>query len=287
VIQEASVVPVFPEDFPGLLPLLRVLDPQRSADSWRPIFEYRWRRAEEPVGYGLKEGERFVGYLGMIRSEMKIDGRVERFCNISSWIVLDEAQGAGAFLAMTLRRLNDTTITSFTSNERARKILLRLGFRQLDGSRAVLKPRVRSLRKNWNRGEGVLLDPSEFEFRLEPAHRRILEDHRSYARHVFFEEEGAYCYAVFTLRRRWGFRAVRFHYISNPQRFAVRWPEIQAALLRRQGAVFGETEVRLLMGIQPPSGSRIEPGAPRLYISDRLRPDQVPELYSELILLSI
>ena len=53
----------------------------------RKIFEYQWERYESHCGLILKDGSRTVGFLGMIFSRRRINGKIEKFCNLTSWYV--------------------------------------------------------------------------------------------------------------------------------------------------------------------------------------------------------
>ncbi|TVP43558.1 MAG: GNAT family N-acetyltransferase [Gemmatimonadales bacterium] len=282
-----SVAPAFPEDFPAVLPLLRRLDPRREPEAWRPVFDYGWRRPDEPVGYILRDGGKVLGFIGTILSEMDVNGRPERFCNIGSWIVLDEARGAGALLVMQLQRLGDTTITSLTSNVQSARVLLRLGFREFDTAWTVLRPTRRMFVPGSGVGNAVLGDPERIRPHLGEADRRILDDHLPYAHHLLATGSTGQCFAVYTLRTRWRLPTARFHYLSDHVQFPELWPGIQRHLMHRHGSVLGEAESRLLAGIRVPGSMTKAMAGPRLFKSRRLRPEEVRELYSEVILLGL
>ena len=77
------------------------------------------------------------------------------------------------------------------------------------------------------------------------------------------------------------------HFISNPAMLARGWPAVWRALWRRHRAVFGECDSRLLRGVEVPGSQRRRLSIPRLFRSDRLRPEDIPNLYSEMILLNL
>jgi hypothetical protein len=278
---------VFPDDFDRVYPLLRQLAPHRPAAGWRPIFDYPWRRPESPVGYAIHDGRDVVGFVGLILSEMTINGRVERFGNITTWVVRDSHRGLGALLVLPLCRLSDVTITNLTSNDLAASVFSRLGFEVLDRWWTILPPRIGLLAPRATSDCEILTDPVEIAPRLAAAEAGILQDHVAYAHHLLAVTSIGDCYAVYTIRSRWRMRAARFHYVSNPTTFGRSWRSIQKRLLRRHGALLGEADSRLLAGVSIP-GSFLRPmPSPRLYRSSRLRPEQVPDLYGEVILLNV
>jgi hypothetical protein len=280
------VTPVFPADFRDVADLLRGLEPGNRPRDWRQIFDYGWRRPDEPVGYVVREGERVAGFIGMILSEITVDGRPERLCNITSWITREDASGAGALLLLQIRGLRDTTITSLSSNAQAARVLGRLGFRVLETAQVILTPTARMAIQRGNRPR-VLGDPGEIRPLLGEADARILDDHAPYTRHLLAVDDRASCYAVYTVRPRKGMRTARFHYLSDRHAFGRAWPSIHRWLLARHGVAFGELDARLIAGVSVPGSVRKELGLPRLFRSETLRPDQIPELYSEIILLGI
>lgn len=283
---DGAVTPVFPADYGEVAGLLRGLEPGGRPRDWRRIFDYGWRRPDEPVGYVVREGDGVAGFIGMILSEITVDGRPERFCNITSWITRDDASGAGALLLLQIRNLRGATITSLSSNAQAARVLGRLGFRVLETAQVILAPTVRIAIPRANRPR-VLGDPTEIRPLLGEADARILDDHAPYTRHLLAVDDGASCYAVYTVRPRKGMRTARFHYVSDRYAFGRAWPSIHRWLLAHHGVAFGEMDARLIAGVTVPGSVRKELRLPRLYRSETLRPDQIPELYSEIILLGI
>ena len=55
-----------------------------SETKWRRIFDYRWERDKDYCGLTLKVADRTVGFIGLIFSRRRINGRVEKFCNLTS-----------------------------------------------------------------------------------------------------------------------------------------------------------------------------------------------------------
>lgn len=281
--ESSRVEPAFPGDFDEVFGLLKQLDPHRPAAEWRRIFDYRWRRPDEPVGYLLRNGNEVVGYVGMILSEMTVDGRLERFCNVTSWVTRPEHRGEGALLVLQLNRLKGYTITNLTSNPATLPVFRRLGFEPLETVWTVLRPTPAVM---WRRSRcRVRTDPAEIRPLLEATHQRILDDHLALTHHLLVSTDRALCYAVYTIRQRWRLRAVRLHYISNPELLAEHWPAVHRRLFLSHGAPLAEADSRLLSATRIPGAVRKEMSLPRLFRSPHLRPEQVTDLYSEMILL--
>lgn len=280
---EAVSPDAFDEIYP---PLLRVLDPHRPREEWRRIFSYAWRPAADPVGWVLRDGGRPVGFLGAIFSERPVAGVPRRFCNISSWIALESHRAEASLLVMPLRRLRGCTVTNLTPTPAVHRTFTALGFSVLDAEWTVLRPAGHFLRPSG--GCEVLTDPEAIAPRLDDADRRILADHRPFTHALLAEDARGRCLVLYTLGRRRRLRSARMHYLGDAAVFRRCWPAIHRRLLGRHGAALAECDSRLLPG-PPMAGSYRTPivPAPRMYRSAELQPAEIPNIYSELVLLNL
>lgn len=282
-----KVRPVFPADFEAVLPLLQRLDPTRRAPRWRPLFEFRWRKPEDPVGYAAFVADTAVGFVGLISSEREIDGRMERFCNISSWITDDSFRGVGALLVLPLLRLRDETITSMTSNPAASRVLERLGLVTLDDRWTVLRPSWRSVLAPADSRVRIVTDPAAIARVVSPADARIVEDHRDLGLQLLAQTDDGYCLLIYSTRVRWRLRAAHLHYVSDLAVFRRALPRIQRSLMLRHAALLLEADARLLPADQFDHATTKRILGSRLFRSARLRPEQIPSIYTELLLLDL
>ena len=270
--------------------LLRDLDPDRPKEEWRRIFEPGWPSPEEHVGYGLFAGNQMVGFAGLLFAEMDIAGRPERLCNFSSWVAKEEYRRDSISLLLPLRSLGDYTVTNMSATPQVQEIFRRLGFAVLDEYTTVVRPSLRFGR--W--GEGgrfeVRFESKEIERALGGGLGKIHADHARYGGHMVVESDEGISYCMYTLRRRRRLRTALFHYISNPDLFVRGIRAVRARLLRRHRAVLVEWDSRLLVGREIPGSFRIHRSQlppPRLFKSESLGKEAVPNLYSELILLNL
>ncbi|MGD2068629.1 MAG: hypothetical protein PVI57_08165 [Gemmatimonadota bacterium] len=267
--------------------LLTLLDPSRPREEWRRIFECSWSQDQEHVGRALYDGDEPVAFLGLLFHERVVDGRLRRFCNISSWIAKPEYRKEATLLALGLRRLGDHTITNLSPNEVAFAVFERLGFEVLERDSTILSPyRILGLSHWWSgtRVSNPLVRRAEV---LDDGERRILEDHRDFAHHALAEHPGGHCHVVYTMGRRRRQRSIRIHHFSSRESFVRSLPGLQLHWLRRHGATLAECDSRLLEG-SGLTGTRNEPRTnPRLYRSAGLDPGQIDNLYSEVVLLNL
>jgi hypothetical protein len=263
--------------------LLRDLDPEIPPERWRRIFDCDWARSEEHRGYALVDQGVPVGFVGLIFADIRMNGTLERFCNVTTWTVRETHRAKALSLVMPIRKLKGYTITNFTATPRVHQIFSGLGFRDLDTHTTVLHP-LPSLRFGSARAR-ISFDPEEIRRDLADAERRILDAHRSYAEHLLVTAGDETCYVVYTVGRRRKLRTARIHYLSDQAVFADNIRSIQTRLLLHAGTYFTEFDSRLLKRRIPFSQS-IPMAVPRLYKSDTLEPSQISNLFSEVVLLN-
>jgi len=277
---------VGPEAFEDIYPLLAGLPTRAmSKADWRwLLFEYPWA-ASPPRGWALYADGKAVGFIGAVFSARPLLGRVEKFCNSSSWIVLDEYRYASALLLKPILALKDHTVLSLSLSPAAYKVSFALGLRPLESEQLVLPPiprpgeAIRALRGSFT------LAPEEIRAELTGAERTMHEDMCSspVARHVLLRRGDRQCYLVATPCRKWGFPYADVHYVGSREFFWEHRIMAQAALVLAMG-IAGLTvaiDRRFLLGRPPPLARRMK--VMRLYrpAHDDITPMMIDGLYSE------
>jgi hypothetical protein len=284
----AEILKVYPDMFGAVYPhLLRALDPTRPEAEWRPLFRPGWQSPEEHVGYALSDGGRLVGFVGLLFSEVWLEGRAEKLCNVTSWIVEERYRGEGVTLLLPVRKASGYTVTNMSGEPHVREIFQRLGFDTLEESTAIMRPPLSPRGYRIPKGLRILTDPADFPHVLAEIDLRIYADHAPYARHLVAVSGEGSCYGVFSVRRRRRLRTALFHHLSDPATFVRALPSIRRHLFRRYGVVLAECDARLLAGVEVPAGFQIKREFPRLFRSSTLNAASVPNLYSEVILLNL
>ena len=263
--------------------LLRDLNPRISRDQWRRIFDYGWDRCQDYVGHALVDGGVPVGFVGLIFANVPIAGRLERFCNVTSWTVRESHRARALSLVMPLLKLRDHTITNLTAIPQVHTIFAQLGFGDLETHTTVLSampPLTSSCR-----GVTIITDPNEIAPHLGADERHILEAHRGYTKHLLIRARDRNCYVVYTRGRRRKLPSAKVHYLGDEAVFAENVRTLQMHLLLRQGLYLIEFDSRLLT--RPIPFSRAIPlPVPRQYRSATLKPREVTNLFSEVVLLN-
>ena len=86
-----SLEPIRDEDLGEFCAFLNEhLNPTILATNWADAFRQRWGVTKPNNGFLMRDKNgRIVGGIGAIYAERTIRGRPERFCNITSWCVLE------------------------------------------------------------------------------------------------------------------------------------------------------------------------------------------------------
>lgn len=253
-----------------------------SIDLWRQAIVPPWPETGPNRGFQLLNGERVVGVYLAYYSERQIGDATERICNLGTWAVDPDHRTAGLRLLRELLRQDGYSFTDLTPSPTVRRINSKLGFQPL-GSEAVVVPNL-----PWpplpGRGR-ISSDPATLERELSGEELRLYRDHTGAVavRHLLLSRDGERCYVV--LRRDF-FRRLpvcTLLHVSNPGLLARMSGALSRHLLLRHGAVAHVVDE----AIAPyrPRLSRRRERVRRMLRSDRVRPDQLDYLYSELACL--
>lgn len=279
---------VGPGAFEEIYPLLaRLPNRAMSKQDWRwLLFDYPWAPGPSR-GWALYVDGKAVGFVGAVFSARPLLGRVEKFCNPSSWIVLEEYRYAAALLLRPILALKDHSILSLWLSPAAHKVFSRLGLRPLESEQLVLPPIPRPGEVLRALRGAFTLAPGEIQAELAGAERAIHE-HMStspVARHVLLRRGGRQCYLVATPCRKWGVPYADVQYLGDREFFWEHRILAQAALVRAMG-IAGLTlavDRRFLIGRAPPLAQRMK--MLRLYrpAHEDITPMMIDGLYSELM----
>ena len=270
--------------FPQIYPLLQKIDPQLSEAEWYSLFTQPWHQPEDYCGYGLFDGSTMVGFLGLIFSQRNIDGQIENFCNSTSWFIEESYRGRAISMLLSLRKLKNYTIIDLSPSERVVAISKKLGFQELDTQITAL-PNILGKIKINNKLK-ITRDFSSIQSKLNSAEKLLLEDHCfPRCHHLLAEADGKHCYIIFTIVKNTKSPYYYIQHLSNPELFA------RYSLAIRQGIAAIDKfsliliDRRLLRGTKPTLCFDLPVKVCKLYKSSRLKPEQIDNLYSELIIL--
>lgn len=276
------------EAFEAVYPLLRRL-PNRvmSKDDWRwVLFGYPWAAGQSRAWVLYVQG-RPAGFIGAVFSARPLLGRLEKFCNPSCWVVLEEHRYAAALLLRPILALADHTILSLLLSRAAYRVFARLGFRSLESEQLLLAPvagpaqALRALRGSFT------LAPREIAAELTGAERDIHRDMSSspVAHHALLSRGGRKCYLVATPARKRGVPYADIQYVGDWGFFWEHRLLAQAALARAMGIAGLNLAVdrRFLIGPPPPLAMRMNVLRAYRPAHDGITPAMIDGLYSEIM----
>jgi hypothetical protein len=280
-----KVVKAHPDDFERVYPLLQDFGISRlTKDHWLRLFTKNWDSAEAHCGYLLEQGGEVKGFLGLLFSERTIKGRLEKFCNLTSWMVKQESRPHSLQLLLEALKLRDCTFTNFTPSTGVASILKKLGFIELQSSEQILLPVPGfSYQRTSYR---CLVDLGEIQERLSEADRKIFTDHRDLdCRHVLISDGEKYCYLILKTRSYKRLPFARVHYLSNPELFASSIDALRTNLCWRLKVAGLMVENRYVGGRAFSYSRNYPQQCPAFFKSDSVGPGDIDTLYSEMILL--
>ncbi len=277
----------YAEDFERIHPLFSGFHSQPpDKETFRQLFVRRWNSSEDHFGYLLEENDQVVGFLGTLFSTRIINGRTEKFCNMTTWIVQESYRTEGlSLLFQVLNKHKDMTITNFTG-ARVVSILETFGFRRLDERSKILLPSLHfsTLRCSCR----ILLTPDEIETHLDDSNQRIFQDHRPFKYpHVLVYAKDDFTYLIVKKVKRKRLPLAELHYLGNKGFFLHHIPHFLPALCLRLGVVGLIIGEHFLGNQMIYWGFSIPQRQPRLFRSVTMSGEEMDTIYSELQVLNL
>lgn len=255
-----------------------------AVEDWIQAFKTRWIEEKPNNGFVMrnKAGE-IVGGIGAIYSEQTIRGKPERFCNITSWCVLDEYRSGSMRLALALTSQKGYHYTDLTPTAVVASSLQFLKFKPLNSDRTVL------FNLPWPKiGAEILTEPEQLAARLSPQDARVYHQHREFPwlEHVAVGRSGEYCYAIFKKGSLRDLPTAEILHLSDPALFLRHCRALGSHFLLRLGRPLTRVESRFLPAT-PLFSKTLSGYRNKVYRSDTLGPEDISNLYSELVCLDL
>lgn len=279
-----SIEPVTDATLPAFAQFLHDnLLASRSAADWEAGLRRQWLPDAGNYGFLLRDEGRIVGGIGAYYAQRLIRGQSERFCNITSWCVLDAYRQQSMRLAVTLLAQPGFHFTNFSPTQVVGSSLRFMKFKELDERMAV----VLNLPLVGLGGAQVLADAGAIEQALEG---EALRDFREHARlpwlqQVLLGRPGRWCHVVYKRRSFKGLPCADVLHIGDREVFQSSFGRLGAHLLRR-GMVSTHVPMRCID--RAPWPSKIRSGFnPKLFLSTTLNERDIDCLYSETVALDL
>jgi hypothetical protein len=214
-----------------------------------------------------------------------IRGRPERFCNITSWCVLEEYRAQSMRLAMAVVSQPGFHFTDLTPTEVVSKTLQFLKFKPMNERQAVWP----NFPWPFSRFHGVRVvtchDAIEAVLAVEDA--KVFRDHRSlpWLRHAAVGRPGAYCHVVWKPNRLKGVPGAMVLAFSDAELF-LRYRLPIGGHLLRQACFYTRVESRLLPRL-PALSLELAGFRNKVFRSDTLAEADISNLYTEIVGLDL
>lgn len=262
------------------------LSNERSPQAWAEAFKQNWCPEKPNNGFLIRHDGRIVGGIGAIYAERMVRGKLERFCNITSWCVLDAFRTQSGRLAMAVVSQPGFHFTDLTPTEVVSKTLQFLKFKPMN-ERHVVWPNLPWPLARLS-GIRVIADLDRIGEVLAPEDAKVFRDHRHlpWLRHLAVGRPGAWCHIVWRRTRLKDVSGAMILAFSNPELFLRYRLVIASHLLLRHALPYTRVEARLLPRVPKPS---IEFSGYRnkVFKSETLTEADMSNLYSELVALDL
>ena len=255
-----------------------------GVSDWRAALAVPWGYEGPNRGFMLREGEapgRIVGAYVAYYSEQRLNGSVDRFCNLGTWCVEEEHRAHGLRLYRALLDQQGFHFTDLTPSETVTRLNQRAGFRALATEAAALPP--------WPgraRGARIALDPAGIERILGGADLDAYRDHAGApaAIHAAVGRAGRSCYVVARRDRLKRLPVLRVLHVSDPELFHEVAKPLAGRMLAANRACALVVEDRLAGG-RVRGAIGIGSRQTRMVHGETLDPGRLGYLYSELVCL--
>lgn len=274
-----ELAPITDEDLPAVAAFLRANYEGRIP--WaRALSATPWKVDAPNHGFVLRDGQRIVGALMLFYSERLVAGRIERFCDLGTWYVLPDFRFHSLRLLMATLAQDGYHFTAMSPGATTVSINTRFEFLFLDTTAALI-PNL-----PWPSLPGrtrISADPDIIEGTLSGTELELYRDHAQAlaARHLVLIRDQDRCYVMYRGIRHKGVPLAVIIYVSNPALFHRAIMALTRHLLVRHRLLATLAEVRIT-GSRPALSFKVT-SWPKMYRSASLEPDQIDDMYTELV----
>lgn len=278
-----TIEPITEETLPEFCAFLaRNMGVVRSPQEWETGLKVSWAAERPNFGFLVRDEGKVVGGIGAYYADRLIRGQVERFCNITSWCVLESHRQQSMRLAMAVIGQPGYHFTDFSPTEVVGKSLRFLKFKPLDERQAVV------LNLPWPTLAGRSLSrPADIEAALHGPALQVYRDHALFPwlRHVLIGNGKEWCHVIYKRGHFKGLPAAKVLYLSDPELFDRHFHRLSRHFFVR-GMASTHVDCRFLKRLPWPSAVRSGFNA-KVYLSANLTDRDIDYLYSESVALDL
>jgi|GEM_PF-537100 len=285
---KTKVRPAISDDIDAICALLHEkMNNKIPVSRWRNLMNYTWLDHKPDFGRVVESDGKILGFCGMVYADRLVgdtpqDFRKERIVSMSSWYLDRSLRGQGLGRAMLLSAIEDRALSyaTLTNSRKPLAIVEALGFRKLEEHQYLW-------RKTGVADTTVKVTDDLLLIRasLVPNQRQILDDmHDLPVVPMLLEYQDRQALLFFSIKRKdadvlW----FDMMYSSDKELFVECAQALANSLLPDTPSILA-SDARFVR--KPPAGSVAQalPVA-RYFISERVKPHELDNLYSELQLL--
>jgi len=255
---------------------------KRTAEDWISGLRTNWGEVRPNYGFLMRDDGNVVGGIGAFYADRIIHGQKERFCNITSWCVLDSHRKYSMQLAMSVVGQPGYHFTDFSPTKVVAGALQFLKFKSLDEGVAVIP----NLPLPPFSGQ-VLTDPQEIARRLSDPMAKIWRDHSSFPwlKQLIIGGPAEWCHVIYKRGAFKGLPCANIIYVSDGGLLGHHLHRL-AWHFFWQGMMTMHIERRQLGRL--PKLAQVRTGFnPKQFLSPTLESSDIDYLYSETVALDL
>lgn len=255
-------------------------------ERWRQLMSYDWFSEKPDFGRIVESDGQVLGFCGMVYADrtVGVDERIERIVSMSSWYLDKSVRGKGLGKAMLKSAIEDPTLTyaTLTNSRKPLGIVEALGFRVLESHRYL-----------WRKGKPsvtpitVIKDSATIKPLVKPFQRKMIEDLAELpVVPMLLQVDKQQTLLFFSIKRKKN-DVIWFDvmHVSNPKLLTRHAQALATALLPDEPSVLS-ADGRFVH--EPSSEAEYDPlPVARYFVSQRVEPHELDNLYSELQLLDL
>lgn len=277
------IEPITDETLPEFATFLESNMPvNRTALDWITGLQANWCEIRPNYGFLMRDEGKVVGGIGAFYADRIIRGQKERFCNITSWCVLDSYRKYSMQLVINVIAQQGYHFTDFSPTKVVAGSLQFLKFKSLEDGVAVIPnlplPAVSGR---------IVTEPRDIERILSGTILDIWKDHTkfSWLQHVIVGETDDWCHVIYKRGKYKGLPCCKIIYVSSGSAFNRHLKSLSWYFFW-QGMMTTHIERRVLSKVPKMAVLRVGFN-PKQFLSPILESSDIDYLYSETVALDI
>lgn len=254
----------------------------RPARDWISGLQANWCTSRPNYGFLMRDEGKVVGGIGAFYADRIIRGQKERFCNITSWCVLDSYRKYSMQLAMNIVAQQGYHFTDFSPTKVVAATLQFFKFKPMDETVVVIP----NLPLPSLSGQ-LLTAPRDIECSLGGQMRTIWKDHAKFPwlQHLIVGQADDWCHIIYKRGEFKRLPCANVIYISDGAVFN-RYLARLSGYFFWKGMMSTHIERRFLAEVPWLAVIRTGFNA-KQFLSSSLAPSDIDYLYSEMVALDL